>query len=651
MPSLRRGFVLTAFLAIVLGATANTQQRSSDGFYTALRANDLAGVNALLAGGSDVNAKDERGVTPLMYAAWVGSADAMKLLLDRGADPNATSGAGSTALMFSVTEMAKVRLLIERGADVKKATPRGRTALVLAALSDRSADIVKLLVASGADVKAVDAFKVTALTAAAVGNDLDTIRVLVDAGLDVNATDFFGATPLMYSAGHGNLEAVRLFLAKGANVNVVSNDGSFQKVKAGTIALGNFTALHNAAPYGSATLVNVLLDAGANVNVRDVRGMTPLMLAAATDHRGAGVVQALIAKGADVNIKSVAGETALDWARKTGSAATIDSLVKAGASAAAVPPVTLPPFAPADVRTSVQRSVTLLEKTSISSAAGGGCASCHSHNVTDIVTSLARPKGLAVDEKAAADRVQLTKVPFFAPLQLLERMDGPGSPAVPLYALGALASAGYPADRTTDAMLANVMAQQSRDGAWHFPGPVSRAPLGDGPFAQTVLGVGAMETYGPPARADIAERTARARAWLEQAKAVTTEDRAMQLIGLECVGADKSLLQRLTKEILAAQRPDGGWAQRTELKSDAYATGETLYALATTGQIETRSAAYQKGVKFLLSTQHGDGSWYVRSRSPKFQPYFDGGFPYAHDQWISSMATGWAAAALTMALP
>jgi hypothetical protein len=55
-------------------------------------------------------------------------------------------------------------------------------------------------------------------------------------------------------------------------------------------------------------------------------------------------------------------------------------------------------------------------------------------------------------------------------------------------------------------------------------------------------------------------------------------------------------------------------------------------------------------VKFLLSTQHGDGSWYVRSRSPKFQPYFDGGFPYAHDQWISSMATGWAAAALTLAL-
>jgi hypothetical protein len=229
-------------------------------------------------------------------------------------------------------------------------------------------------------------------------------------------------------------------------------------------------------------------------------------------------------------------------------------------------------------------------------------------------------------------------------------MDGPGSPAVPLFAIGALASANYPPDRTTDAMLANVMAQQSRDGAWHFPGPISRPPLGDGPFAQTVLGVGAMEAYGPPARADIVERTARARGWLERAKATTTEDRAMRLIGLECVGADKSLLRRLTKEILAAQRPDGGWAQRVELKGDAYATGQTLYALASTGQIDPGAPAYQKGVEFLLSTQQGDGSWYVRSRSPKFQPYFDGGFHYGHDQWISSTATGWAAAALTMAL-
>ena len=57
-------------------------------------------------------------------------------------------------------------------------------------------------------------------------------------------------------------------------------------------------------------------------------------------------------------------------------------------------------------------------------------------------------------------------------------------------------------------------------------------------------------------------------------------------------------------------------------------------------------AAYSKGVQFLLKTQLEDGSWFVRSRAPKFQPYFEGGFPYGQNQWISSMATGWATAAL-----
>jgi hypothetical protein len=57
-----------------------------------------------------------------------------------------------------------------------------------------------------------------------------------------------------------------------------------------------------------------------------------------------------------------------------------------------------------------------------------------------------------------------------------------------------------------------------------------------------------------------------------------------------------------------------------------------------------------KGVKFLLGTQSADGSWHVVSRATKFQQYFESGFPYGHDQWISTMATGWAANALALSL-
>ena len=55
-------------------------------------------------------------------------------------------------------------------------------------------------------------------------------------------------------------------------------------------------------------------------------------------------------------------------------------------------------------------------------------------------------------------------------------------------------------------------------------------------------------------------------------------------------------------------------------------------------------------MKYLLATQHADGSWYVRSRAPKFQPYFESGFPHGKDQFISAFATGWAAEALLMSL-
>jgi squalene cyclase len=143
----------------------------------------------------------------------------------------------------------------------------------------------------------------------------------------------------------------------------------------------------------------------------------------------------------------------------------------------------------------------------------------------------------------------------------------------------------------------------------------------------------------------------RATKWITAVKAGTAEERNTQLLALDCAEVGRGVIERFAKAILALQRPDGGWAQRPGMTSDAYATGQTLFALAKTGSVPVSNASFQKGVRYLLSTQHADGSWYVKSRSPKFQPYFESGFPYGHDQWISSMATGWAATGLAMALP
>jgi ankyrin repeat protein len=645
------GVALSCVL-VISALSAQDAGSPSDAFYAAIRENDLAGLQSLLAKGADPNAADPRGrSTPLMHAASVGSVESMKLLVDHKADVNAENADGLTPLMLSVTDLEKVQLLLAQGANVNAVSKRGRTPLMLAAASDGSAPIVRILMARGANAKAVDAMKGTSLHQAARGGDVETIRLMLDAGLGANDANFAGFTPLMEAAVTGSLEAVKLLIARGANVNAVSGDGSFQKVKAGTIALGNWTALLVAATSGSQEMVVTLLDAGADVNARDVRGMTPLMLAVATDRQNADVIRALIARKADVNVRSLAGETALDWARKIGNPSGIQLLERAKAVATPARASADGAFAPADMSTAVKRSLALLEKSSIEAAAKGGCASCHHHNITDIAAAIAREKGIAIDQKAAADRHALTRTRFFAPANAFERMDLGGTPDVEIYALAALGANEEKPDRNTDAVIAAIMAHQRANGSWRIGG-IARPPIEDGDIFRTALAMSVLKMYAPPGRAaEISRRMARAARWLEGVTPVTAEDRNMQLIGLQCFGANEATLRRLARGILSAQRPDGGWAQNRFLSSDAYATGQTLVALAKTGMLEPRDAAYQRAVKYLLSTQHADGSWYIRSRSPKFQPFFESGFPYGHDQWISAMGTGWAATAVAFALP
>jgi hypothetical protein len=82
--------------------------------------------------------------------------------------------------------------------------------------------------------------------------------------------------------------------------------------------------------------------------------------------------------------------------------------------------------------------------------------------------------------------------------------------------------------------------------------------------------------------------------------------------------------------------------------SDAYATGQSLYAMSVAGRMPGSDPVYAKGVKFLLNTQAADGSWHVRSRSIWVQPYFESGFPNGHDQRISAAGTSWAVMALAV---
>ena len=629
---------------------------TGDALYTAIRTDNRAALSELLKTPANLNYVERRGgATPLMHAAAVGSLETVRLLLDAGANVNAKSYAGATALMWAASMPAKVRLLVERGADVNAVSEAGHSPLQLAAMSDNSADTVRFLLGRGANPKLVDQLKQTTLLAAAMGNDIESIKQLVDAGVDVNAADIGGGfTPLIVSSALGNLEAVRLFLAKGARVNAVSNPPGGNKVKNGTIALGSFTPLLLASSYGPSPLVKALLDAGADVNVRDGRGMTPLMMAVSADHGDPEIARMLLAKGADPDVKSEAGESALDWARKAGPTPRVVLLERAGAKGFLTPAVApvaarTGAAAPPSTRDAVVRGVAITERVSAGFLSSGGCAACHAQNITDVAVAEAKRAGIPINEAAADGRARGAAAQFASiATGFLEREDGP-APEILMFTLLALDARGHRADRATDALVFNIAAQQGANGAWPVFG-ISRSPTADGAIPSTALGLKAFAAYGMPGRgAEMKERVARAAAWLRTANATTTDDRAFKLLGLKWAGAPANELQRLAQDALATQKSDGGWAQRPEMQSDAYATGTTLFAVLSAG-LPATDARVARGIRYLVSTQHADGSWFVRSRAPKFQPYFDGGFPYEHDQWISAMATAWSTAGLAASL-
>jgi mono/diheme cytochrome c family protein len=86
------------------------------------------------------------------------------------------------------------------------------------------------------------------------------------------------------------------------------------------------------------------------------------------------------------------------------------------------------------------------------------------------------------------------------------------------------------------------------------------------------------------------------------------------------------------------------------LESDAYATGQSLYALMEGGKVSASDPALRRGLDFLLRTQFADGTWHVRTRAHPFQPPMDSGFPHGRDGWISAAGTSWAVMALATSL-
>jgi hypothetical protein len=408
-----------------------------------------------------------------------------------------------------------------------------------------------------------------------------------------------------------------------------------------------------AAYHGPASSLELLLARGGNVNVKDGQGITPLMMAAASARPNAAIVKLLIERGAEVNAHDRGGRTALDWALLQGDTPAAAVLRTAGAETSA--PATAPPqpvAAPRRARDAVALAVTRLQPIGPAFNQRTRCISCHNQSLPAIAVALASRREVPIDRTFAAHPTTATLAmwqPFYEELLLGNAYILGGFVPNSGYGLLALAEGGVPASPTTDAVVLGLMAVQNRDGSWWIDD--IRPPLGDDSrIYYTALAIRGLAAYGPPGRrTEIRARIQRARDLLRRTEQANTQDEVFKLLGLLWSQASSTEVARQAASVRKLQRTDGGWAQTPSMTSDAYSTGQALYALHAAGT-EVTAPAYQSGARFLLRTQLEDGSWFVRARGFAFQPYFDTGFPHGRDQFISAAATSWAAIALAYTL-
>ncbi|MBA4191966.1 MAG: hypothetical protein C0467_28635 [Planctomycetaceae bacterium] len=576
------------------------------------------------------------GSTPLMFAALYGDAESVRLLLEAGADANTRNEAGATALMWAVNDLDKTRVLIRSGADVNARSDDGRTPLLIAATWPGSFSVIKLLLDHKANPsQVVNTYKgpMTPLRLAAEAGDEAVLRLLIDRKADAKAMG--GTLPLVAAMNMNDPGCVSLTL-QAADRAALRGSGIFL-----VPPFGSPSALRDTKA------VKAFFDAGADVAAKDPAGRTLLMLAICSDDVSVETLEMLIRLGADVNVTTKDGKTALDFARQTGRKPVVDLLVKSGAKPGRNPvPPTVPPKPAASARAAVERSLPLLQRADVTFVKKSGCVSCHNNSLTAMTVAAARQAGIPVDEKIARSQRNETGLYLEAWRErVLQGMGVPGDSNTVNYLLVGLAAEGYPADPATDAMATYLKNDQMPDGRWRLLG--NRPPLESSEFEVAALTMRALQIYAPKAlRADYEKSVWRAADWLRSAKPKSTADRTGQILGLTWAGDSKESLKKLATSLVAEQREDGGWSQLPSMASDAFATGQVLTALHLSGTVSTSDPAYHRGVKYLLSTQLEDGSWHVRSRAIPFQPYFEGGFPHAHDQWISAAATNWAVMAL-----
>ena len=626
---------VAALLTVAIGSEQHLSASST--LFDAIRRADVTEVKALVTAGADVKAADDTGATALMYAALYAGPDCLKLLIDHGAPVNAINKYGTTALMWAVSQPSNVKLLVERGADVNARASDGVTPLVAAARYNNP-ESMRILLAAGADTKAQET-RTNLLTAAFFAPTHDVRDALTEAHVVVlYPADVKG--PVL-NRNRGDVDALNRLFDVGVDPK--------EEVPLITLSLPSFFM---AAREGQIAAMEAFVDAGMDPNFKGPKGWTALMLAAGGDTPSIAAMQNLIDLGADINAKDADGRTALDWALTRGSTETSDFLQSVGAkSTATTAPAPTTVATPRRASDAIERAVARLQPAGPAFYNRTKCNSCHNQNIPGFAITLARRHGIRIDETLVGHSMTVTNTQWQNRREavLLGETTGGGFQPNSEFTLFEMAEDHMPATLNSDAIVLGLATRQLEDGSWGIGADI-RPPLTGSAISSTALAIRGLHEYALAGhREEMNARAARAVAYLRNVGPRDTQDRAFKLLGLMWGGVSGPEIVREKAALIELQREDGGWAQMSSMTSDAYATGQALYALHA-AKLPVADAAYRKGVDYLLKTQLEDGTWFVPTRAFGFQPYFETGFPHGRSQFISTVATAWASAALTYTL-
>ena len=313
----------------------------------------LDGVRLLLQNRAEVDAADDDDDTALTCAARNGHYEVVELLLEYHADVNRQTKQGSTALLLAAWDgyLNIVRLLLEKHAEVDTVDHDGFTALSCAARNGHSA-VVETLLEHHAGVNKGIQKGTTALHSAAWDGYDKLVETLLNHGAEVDIQNKHGCTVLLESAYNGHLSIVEMLLQHKADPNIVDDDGDIAITSAAlnghykivqlllqhnaAFTHTNFTgynALHSAAVGKTSEgeedareeqsseaetedyikTMQLLIEAGLDINVANSDGTTPLMRAVSRLRGHRRVLEYLIENGANIDAQDKDGRTCMHY--------------------------------------------------------------------------------------------------------------------------------------------------------------------------------------------------------------------------------------------------------------------------------------------------------------------------------------------------